>query len=638
MRRTPEREFQAVRTLFVDLFEVNEYPSRSGCSGRRAAGKVGFNLSQETLGFAALGVDPAIMRALDEMGFEEPTPIQTASIPLLLQGRDLVGQAQTGTGKTAAYGIPVLQRLLPDIRRPQALVLAPTRELALQVADEMAKLGKYIRVRNLAICGGLPIERQIKALRAGAEVVVGTPGRIMDHLERKTLKLDQIRTLVLDEADEMLDMGFLDDIETIMSYLPEERQTICFSAVIPDPISRITKRYMKSPEWISIARKELTAATIEQAYFEIRERDKVNALTRIIDHEAISRCIIFCRTKRGCEELASSLQSRGYLAEAIHGDLSQSQRNRALSRFREGQVELLIATDVAARGLDVENVTHVINYDIAHSPEYHVHRVGRTGRAGREGTAFTLIHPREYRQLRIIERATKSKIRLRKVPTAADVAERALDMVGEKIDALVSSGAGGGAKYIELAMRLLEEHEPERLVAALVSVMAEPRGQGSAVSSSYSLSSLDDDGPRERRHVRSSGADGFADTGAEPGYTRLFVNIGARQQVTPADFVRNIAREADIPGSLIGAIDIHDDFISWRSPQRWAARCLTPWLTYRYGADRCRRNLLDRADRSRRCLASIHRHTRRKLATSDTTSRDAIPISASWSAPSGLRV
>lgn len=500
------------------------------------------------------------MRALDEMGFEEPTPIQTASIPLLLQGRDLVGQAQTGTGKTAAYGIPVLQRLLPDIRRPQALVLAPTRELALQVADEMAKLGKYIRVRNLAICGGLPIERQIKALRAGVEVVVGTPGRIMDHLERKTLKLDQIRTLVLDEADEMLDMGFLDDIETIMSYLPEERQTICFSAVIPDPISRITKRYMKSPEWISIARKELTAATIEQAYFEIRERDKVNALTRIIDHEAISRCIIFCRTKRGCEELASSLQSRGYLAEAIHGDLSQSQRNRALSRFREGQVELLIATDVAARGLDVENVTHVINYDIAHSPEYHVHRVGRTGRAGREGTAFTLIHPREYRQLRIIERATKSKIRLRKVPTAADVAERALDMVGEKIDALVSSGAGGGAKYIELAMRLLEEHEPERLVAALVSVMAEPRGQGSAVSSSYSLSSLDDDGPRERRHVRSSGADGFADTGAEPGYTRLFVNIGARQRVTPADFVRTIAREADIPGSLIGAIDIHDDF------------------------------------------------------------------------------
>jgi ATP-dependent RNA helicase DeaD len=317
---------------------------------------------------------------------------------------------------------------------------------------------------------------------------------------------------------------------------------------------------MKSPEWISIARKELTAATIEQAYFEIRERDKVNALTRIIDHEAISRCIIFCRTKRGCEELASSLQSRGYLAEAIHGDLSQSQRNRALSRFREGQVELLIATDVAARGLDVENVTHVINYDIAHSPEYHVHRVGRTGRAGREGTAFTLIHPREYRQLRIIERATKSKIRLRKVPTAADVAERALDMVGEKIDALVSSGAGGGAKYIELAMRLLEEHEPERLVAALVSVMAEPRGQGSAVSSSYSLSSLDDDGPRERRHVRSSGADGFADTGAEPGYTRLFVNIGARQRVTPADFVRTIAREADIPGSLIGAIDIHDDF------------------------------------------------------------------------------
>lgn len=508
-------------------------------------------MSEQTQGFAALGVEPAIVRALDDLGFEEPTPIQTASIPLLLEGRDMIGQAQTGTGKTAAFGIPLLQRLRPNTQRPQALILAPTRELALQVADEIAKIGKYVRVRNLAICGGLPIERQIKALRAGVEVVVGTPGRVMDHLERKTLKLDEIRTFVMDEADEMLDMGFLNDIEAIMSYLPDERQTVCFSAVIPDPIARITNRYMKSPEWVSIARKELTASTIEQAYFEIRERDKVDALTRIVDHEAISRCIIFCRTKRGCEELASSLQSRGYLAEAIHGDLNQAQRNRTLARFKEGQVELLIATDVAARGLDVENVTHVINYDIAHSPEYHVHRVGRTGRAGREGTAFTLIHPREYRQLRIIERATKSKIRLRKVPTAADVAERALDLVGERVGSLVAAGSGRDPKYVELAMRLLDEHEPERLVAALISAMAEPHGSYAGVGS----------GSPDTLHRGSGfGADEFSDTGAEPGYVRLFVNVGSKHRATPADFVRTIAHEADIPGSLIGAIDIHDDF------------------------------------------------------------------------------
>ena len=511
---------------------------------------------QETVSsFEALGVEPPILKALEEMGFEEPSPVQAAGLPIVFAGQDLIAQAQTGTGKTAAFAIPLLQRLAPEGQRPQALVLAPTRELALQVADEIAKIGKYLNVRGLAVYGGSPIERQIRALRAGVAVVIGTPGRVIDHIERGTLKLDQIRMFVLDEADEMLDMGFIEDIETIMSHLPEERQTVCLSATMPEPIVRITRRYMKSPERVSIARREeMWAPSIDQAYFEIRERDKIDALARIIDNEAISRAIVFCRTKRGCDELASALQARSYLAEAIHGDLNQVQRNRTLTRFREGEVELLIATDVAARGLDIESVTHVINYDIAQSPEAHVHRIGRTGRAGREGTAFTLIHPREFRHLRLIERMTKTHIERRSVPTAADVAERALDLLGDRIGTMVAEGAGQNPQFIGVAQRLLEEHEPEHLVAALVSAVMERRGGAAGVV----VPSRDQD---QARGMGAGVAGGdFPDTGAEAGYVRLFINIGSRDGAKPADFVRTIASRADISGRLIGAIDIHDDF------------------------------------------------------------------------------
>ncbi len=508
--------------------------------------------------FRDMGVDPSILKALEELGFEEPSPVQAAAVPVLFEGRDLIAQAQTGTGKTAAFAIPMLQYLTPgQSQRPQALVLAPTRELALQVADEIGKIGKYLQVRELALYGGSPIERQIRALRAGVAVVIGTPGRVIDHIERGTLKLDHIRTFVLDEADEMLDMGFIQDIETIMSHLPEDRQTICLSATMPEPIVAITRRYMRSPERVSIARREeVWTPSIEQAYFEIRERDKVDALTRIIDNDAISRAIIFCRTKRGCDELASALQARGYLAEAIHGDLNQVQRNRTLNRFREGEVELLIATDVAARGLDIENVTHVINYDIAQSPESHVHRIGRTGRAGREGTAFTLIHPREFRHLRLIERITKTRIERRSVPTAADVAERAIDLLGERIGEMVTEGGVQEPQFVGMAQRLLEEHEPERLVAALISAVVERRGGATGPATS---------GRGDRGALR-AGAD-FPDTGAEPGYVRLFINIGSRSGATPADFVRTIAGRADISGRLIGAIDIHDDFTFVEVPQ-----------------------------------------------------------------------
>ncbi|MGE5673788.1 MAG: DEAD/DEAH box helicase [Mycobacterium leprae] len=508
-------------------------------------------------GFAAMPIHEAILKSLDEMGFEEPSPIQAEAIPLLLEGKDLIGQAQTGTGKTAAYAIPLLQRLKPDVQRPQGLVLAPTRELALQVAEEIGRIGKYMNVRELAVYGGSPIDRQIRALRAGVSLVIGTPGRLLDHINRGTIKLDQVHTLVLDESDEMLDMGFIDDIETIIRHLPEERQTVCFSATMPDPILRLTRRYMNEPVRVTIAAKELTAATIEQAYFEIRERDRIDALTRIIDHEAIARAIIFCRTKRSCDEVSSALQARGYMAEAIHGDLNQAQRNRTLARFKEGQIELLVATDVAARGLDVENVTHVINYDIAQSPEAHVHRIGRTGRAGREGTAFTLIHPREFRQLKFIERQTKGRIPRRNVPTATDVAERAQELMEERIGTMVNQ-PNPALQYAEMAGRLLEEHDPQRLVAALLATMMESRG-----------GSVAEEAPR-----RAAPTGQFPETGAEPGYVRLFFNIGSRDRVSPADFVRTIAREADIPGGLIGAIDIHDAFTFVEVPRDVGAQVM----------------------------------------------------------------
>lgn len=504
-------------------------------------------MSEQQQGFSSLGVSPAIARALDEMGFEEPTPIQGAAIAHLLAGKDLIGKAQTGTGKTAAYAVPLLQRIQVDAQRPQALILAPTRELALQVADEIAKIGKYLGVRELAVCGGHPIERQIRALRAGVSVVVGTPGRVMDLIERRVLRLDEIGVFVLDEADEMLDMGFVDDIESIIDQLPATRQNVCFCATMPEAILQITRRHMRSPVTVSIDREEQAPPAIEQAYFEVRDRDKIDTLTRIVDHDAISRGLVFCRTKRGCDEVSAALQARGYLAEPIHGDLNQAQRNRALSRFKEGQVDLLVATDVAARGIDIEGLTHVINYDIAASPDSHVHRIGRTGRAGREGTAFTLIHPREVRQLRLIERATGTRIPRRRVPTAADVAERAIDQLREKIGSMVAAGAGQEPRFLDLAQGLMEEHDPEKLIAALVAAIADTRTSSTALSDAAA-------------NIRPTSGPDFPDTGAERGYVRLFINIGARQRVTPADFVRTIAREADISGSLIGAIDIHDEF------------------------------------------------------------------------------
>ena len=490
--------------------------------------------------FADLGIVPPILTALGEMGFEEPSPIQVQTIPLLLAGRDVIGQAQTGTGKTAAFAVPALQRLEPDAPQPQVLVLAPTRELALQVTEEFSRIGAHLGVRQAAIYGGQPIDRQIRALRAGVDVVVGTPGRLLDHMRRGTLKLNALRCVVLDEGDEMLDMGFIDDIEAILRESPPERQTAIFSATVPLPIRRLTQRYLRDPVHVRVTPERLVAPLIEQHYYEVRGIERSEALCRILDVEDISRAIIFCRTKRGVDELAATLQARGYPCEAIHGDMAQPQRNRALARFREGAGELLVATDVAARGLDIEGVTHVINYDIAQSAEQHVHRIGRTGRAGKAGIALTLIGPREFKQLRSFMDATQSRIARRPLPTPADVALAARDSFRRQL--VEALGASDLTAYVDLAQELAEEHTPLQVAAAAIKL---------AMDGARAVS---------RPDIPDGAGGGSGNTAGDAGMCRLFINVGNRQGVRPGDVLRTITSETGMPGSAVGAIDVHADF------------------------------------------------------------------------------
>ena len=358
--------------------------------------------------FGEIQLDKKIVTALADMGFEEPSPIQSQTIPIVLSGSDVIGQAQTGTGKTAAFGIPIMQNIT-DARKIQALIMTPTRELAIQVSEELGKIGRIKRIRSLPVYGGQPIDRQIRALKMGVQVIIGTPGRLLDHIKRGTIKLDGIKFLVLDEADEMLDMGFVEDIETIIKNIPAERQTLLFSATMPKPILRLAEKYMNKPQLVTVSKEKLTVPLIDQFYFETN--DKLDALCRVLDVEDTDKTIIFCRTKKGVDELVNALGNRGYLAEGLHGDLSQNQRDRVMKKFREGKSDILIATDVAARGLDIENISHSINYDIPQDPESYVHRIGRTGRAGNKGTAMTFITPREFRQLKLIEKIAKTKAR-----------------------------------------------------------------------------------------------------------------------------------------------------------------------------------------------------------------------------------
>jgi ATP-dependent RNA helicase DeaD len=421
--------------------------------------------------FGGLALSEPVLRGLADMGFEAPTPVQARAIPCLLEGRDVVAQALTGTGKTAAFGIPLVERVDTGRAVPQAVVLTPTRELALQVAEQVARLGHHRGLRLVPIYGGQPMERQLRALKWGVHAVVATPGRLMDHMRRGTVDLGAVRLLVLDEADQMLDMGFQEDVEFVMSHLPEERVTALFSATMPKPILDMVGRYLREPEFLRLSKAQaLTVPEIEQVFYEIPFPRKLDALSRVLDARRPERAVVFCATKRMVEEVAERLQARGYVAEALHGDITQSAREKVLRAFREGRSEVLVATDVAARGLDIPEVSLVVNFDLPPDPEYYVHRVGRTGRLGRRGEAITFVNPREMRELKVIERATGARIRRANVPTVAEIEARDLQVLEERLlDVLSRDGWG---RYRAVVEDLLDEHDPEDVAAAALALVA----------------------------------------------------------------------------------------------------------------------------------------------------------------------
>ena len=484
--------------------------------------------------FQELGLSAKVLRGLDALGYEEPTPVQAQAIPVLLQGLDLIAEAQTGTGKTAAFAIPLAERIDVERRAVQAIVLVPTRELAIQVAEASHAIGRFRHIAVLPIYGGQAYDRQLRGLRAGAHIVVGTPGRVMDHIRRGTLRLDSVRTVILDEADEMLDMGFVEDIEFILDQTPSERQTALFSATIPARIQGLARRYLREPRRVAIAHETRTVPQTRQVYYETPQRRKLDALTRILDLEAPRSAIIFCRTRREVDELAGSLQALGHAADGVHGDMSQAQRERTLRSFRENRVELLVATDVAARGLDIPEVTHVINYDIPDDADAYVHRIGRTGRMGRKGEAITLVTPREARLLRVIERQIRKKLKPMRLPTPADIASRRRDAFRESLRETLRAGVADS--YALLVEEMAEEHDPLEIAAAAVQIAFEgERGVGRLTAS------------------RSDRAP------AEPGMTRLVLDAGRRQGIRPRDIVETFAAEGANPGSVVGNIDVFDD-------------------------------------------------------------------------------
>ncbi len=503
--------------------------------------------------FGQFGLSDPLIRAIEEVGYEAPTPIQLKTIPLLLEGRDVIGQAQTGTGKTAAFALPILEQLNPRRKEVQALVLTPTRELGIQVAEAMYSYGKHLGVRVLPVYGGQSIGKQIHRLESGVQVVVGTPGRIMDHLRRGTLDFSNLRFIVLDEADEMLRMGFIEDVEWILSNAPEERQTALFSATIPAEVRRIADRYLKDPVMVEIEHRTMTVPTIDQRYVMVSEAQKVGALANVLETQTApgEAVLIFARTKTGTADLAEKLQARGYAAEAMHGDMNQVQRENVVRRLRSGQLEIVVATDVAARGWDVDRIGMVVNYDIPYDTESYVHRIGRTGRAGRTGKALLFVTPRQKSMLRDIERYTGQRIEPVKVPSPADVAARRTQIFKERI------------------LKTLEEEDLE-LYLNLVEELVEESGYDISEIAAAAARLARGDKPLEV--VIEPAPEEVSQT--EEGMVRLFIHAGRQAGVRPADIVGAIANEAGVPGRAIGAIDIYNHFSFVDIPAQYLDRVL----------------------------------------------------------------
>ena len=526
----------------------------------------------EAIKFEDLNLDAKILRAVTDMGFEAASPIQGQSIPLELEGLDIIGQAQTGTGKTAAFGIPLLQKVDPKSKKLQAIILCPTRELAIQVSEEIRRLAKYMHgVKVLPIYGGQEIGRQIRSLKDGIQVIIGTPGRVMDHMRRKTLKLEHVHTVVLDEADEMLNMGFLEDMETILSELPEERQTVMFSATMPPAIAEIAKKFQKDPEIVKVVKKELTVPKVTQYYYEVKPKTKVEVMCRLLDMYDPKLSIVFCNTKRQVDDLVQELQGRGYFAEGLHGDLKQMQRDRVMNSFRNGRTDILIATDVAARGIDVDDVEAVFNYDIPQDDEYYVHRIGRTGRAGREGKAFSLVVGREVYKLREIQRYCKTKIIPQPIPSLNDVTSIKVEKIMDSVEEIIRDSDLD--KIINIVeKRVLEEDYTTLDLAAVLLKMSMGDDYEDISVERTPLRSLDEledyeRGARSRNNGRGARS---GSRGGSENVARLFINIGKNQGIKPGDILGAIAGESGMPGRMVGSIDMFDKYTFVEVPREQA--------------------------------------------------------------------
>lgn len=519
--------------------------------------------------FSALGLSDALVSALSEMGFEEPTPIQTAAIPVLISGRDVLGQAATGTGKTAAFGLPLIERFVLNKKpgRPAILVLTPTRELCLQVAESFLAFGKNAGIAVAPIYGGQEYGRQIRLLNRGVHAVVATPGRALDHIRKGTLDLSGIKALVLDEADEMLDMGFADELEAILEELPPEHQTALFSATLPERIRRIAESHLNDPEHIVIAREKTAEGEtprVPQKAYMVGRAHRLAALGRILDVESPELAIVFARTRNEVDEVTESLRNRGFAVEALHGGLDQDSRDRVMKRAKAGAIEVIVATDVAARGIDLENVTHVINYGIPASLETYVHRIGRTGRAGRTGLAITVLEPREHRRLRALESITKAKIELLSVPSVTDVRAKRMELTRGAVKEELLSGAF--EKYRVIAEQLCEEADPFEVAAAAIAYADKLAGGPDDEDEIPEVTPFEKKGRRERGDRSERGFEGasrrerLSDRKPEEGMTRLFIGAGREAGLRPSDIVGAIANEAGIASRRIGAIDISDRF------------------------------------------------------------------------------
>ncbi len=546
----------------------------------------------EKLKFEDLQLDERILRAVADMGFEETSPIQGQAIPLALEGKDIIGQAQTGTGKTAAFGIPLLERVDPKVKKLQAIVLCPTRELAIQVAEEVRRLAKYMHgIKVLPVYGGQEIVKQIRSLKDGTQVIIGTPGRVMDHMRRKTIRTEEVHTVVLDEADEMLNMGFLEDMETILGQLPQERQTMMFSATMPSAIQEIARKFQKDPMTVKVVKKDLTVPKVTQYYYEVKQKNKIEVLSRLLDLYAPKLSVVFCNTKKGVEEVVEALQGRGYFAEGLHGDLKQIQRDRVMNSFRNGKADILVATDVAARGIDVDDVEAVFNYDIPQDDEYYVHRIGRTGRAGREGKAFSLVVGREVYKMRDIQRYCKTRIIPQAIPSLNDITSIKVDKILDQVrDTIEDQDLDEMIDVIEMKM-IEEDYTAMELAAALLRIIMGDENEDIA-ESSWPARSLDDldtykshgnsrdrRGRRNREEIsgRGRGRKMRASekvyeyiSGGDRAMARLFLNIGKSQKVMPGDILGAVAGESGIPGRAVGSIDMYDGYTFVEVPDEYA--------------------------------------------------------------------